>query len=919
MQASSFLPRGGLWGAVLPISEDAPRRADDNRLRAPQSRAGLACQRLGDVLLQGLLGALVVILASRLFYDNLIRFLELPVEVLALLGTIGALLAVRRGVTKLLTAIGWRHFAFYSPLWIGGVFGAGLVLLAIGVFPDLLPTNHALLVDAGYLLGLGGFGVLGGLGLACCSLCTVRRNTGIKKAKPGPRADEPETAGLPKPSDASHTINSFEALRHWLQSDTPILRAEDDLFEHRPIAQRIAKRLLDDEPPAQAVVGRLGSGKTSLATLVEDELARGTDTKHVRLVRVELWPFETPSAAVEGVIGELVDALATEVSVAALRGLPSTYSTIMSNAGGLWSALSQIHHADSNPRQSLVRFDKIAWAIGVRFVLWIEDLERFAGAGAVESKSESPEEAERLAPIRALLHGLDHLRSVSVITATTSLVHRFDLEKIARHVVALPILSPRASARLLGTFRAGCLGSYDFVDPAAFVDGGGDQGRKALDRLLEYADYIERSSSFNHPVVSLEAATLALCSTPRTLKQGLRRCLEAWVQLTGEIDFDDLLLMSLLREASPDAFAILREHADALRAKTDDNKSLASSRQRWSDELARLGLPENTRAAIAKVVEFCFWGSDKRLKPQSVAHRTPIDYWRRFLVLPVLGQSDRDQPVIRTLLGDSDAAILDLLDRDADSLPNFALLVAPDRLRGLLSQLVTRRAKENPEAWPEAKPPGLLSLWHMWWVCRGRADWPETEMLQEIMRALEIGVPASLALAVRLHDHFASPGDRQFRLLADPDSRRQARTHALRLMVDHLDGNPAALTGWLHGSATYDLFGFCWQERNLNRNEATVPPFEEWSALAPTLLDAARHAPELMLPRLALFVVGLKAVRPSMREPEYEFLPGNCAVLFGSQEAVLSLYSNDVAQTLDNALVKTVAKAALAHASAADG
>jgi hypothetical protein len=52
--------------------------------------------------------------------------------------------------------------------------------------------------------------------------------------------------------------------------------------------------------------------------------------------------------------------------------------------------------------------------------------ERFAGQGAGES--ETPADAERLNPIRALLYGLDRLQSVTVITATTSLHVRLDLE-----------------------------------------------------------------------------------------------------------------------------------------------------------------------------------------------------------------------------------------------------------------------------------------------------------------------------------------------------------------------------------------------------------------------------------------------------------------------------------------------------------
>lgn len=133
-----------------------------------------------------------------------------------------------------------------------------------------------------------------------------------------------------------------------------------------------------------------------------------------------------------------MDALAGEVSVAAVRGLPQSYVEAVSSAGGIWSTLGRlVHGRRESPVKTLRRVDDIATAIDRRFVVWIEDLERFAGSTSGDG-TETLEDAERLNPIRALLFALDSLGSVTVITATTSLQVRFDLEKTARFVEVLP-------------------------------------------------------------------------------------------------------------------------------------------------------------------------------------------------------------------------------------------------------------------------------------------------------------------------------------------------------------------------------------------------------------------------------------------------------------------------------------------------
>ena len=154
---------------------------------------------------------------------------------------------------------------------------------------------------------------------------------------------------------------------------------------------------------------------------------------------------------------------------------------------------------------------------------------------------------------------------------------------------------------------------------------------------------------------------LSLCSSPRVLKQALRRCLEAWSRLAGEIDLDDVLVLSVLREAQPNAFALIQDSLHYLRGHpsgtTDEKADLA-----WRHSLDDLKVDESTRKAIEHIVKFAFGKDPTSKKPQGVWHNNHADYWERFLALPELEPAERDQPILKRMVSDGDDADDDSAD-----------------------------------------------------------------------------------------------------------------------------------------------------------------------------------------------------------------------------------------------------------------
>ncbi len=108
---------------------------------------------------------------------------------------------------------------------------------------------------------------------------------------------------------------SEQELEHHLElwSDDP---AATDLLSFDAVAATISDALLDPalDPVALGLSGPWGSGKTTVLTLVEQDLdARSTDERRILVIRTEPWRYDPSTGAKESLISEVLNALAQEV------------------------------------------------------------------------------------------------------------------------------------------------------------------------------------------------------------------------------------------------------------------------------------------------------------------------------------------------------------------------------------------------------------------------------------------------------------------------------------------------------------------------------------------------------------------------------------------------------------------------------
>jgi len=159
--------------------------------------------------------------------------------------------------------------------------------------------------------------------------------------------------------------------------------------------------------------------------------------------------------------------------------------------------------------------------------------------------------------------------------------------------------------------------------------------------------------------MGIASALAYLCRTPRQLKQSLRHCWDVCERLKGEIDFDDVLAVSMLRVAEPDVFALIQMHiVDLRRGQGKDKKGeLLKPFERELEAALEQADPMRC-AAINKVVDFVF--PDRRAdvspnwqrgKPQGLGVLDEVDYWRRYSSLARLDDERGDQEILKVIKG----------------------------------------------------------------------------------------------------------------------------------------------------------------------------------------------------------------------------------------------------------------------------
>lgn len=768
---------------------------------------------------------------------------------------------------RLAGLLGWAHFWSYPPIGASVVLAVLLLMLfAIGL-PELavfgeFSRPRSTVSTFAWRLDFEQLTVL--IPLASYVLCGILWPL-FRFIGRSSNLTSDDTVDNKAGAKGNQTIlNNPELLRLWLEDDRPVERHTHALFGHNDVARRIANRLMsvsNGNCPTMALVGDYGAGKTTIRRLVERRLAKN---KRVRVVPLSLWAFDSAEGAAAGIIRALIQELSRQVNVLGIRGLSEEYVSAMAGAAGRWGGVLRLASLRRNPEEIIARISTVAQCIGLSLVLWIEDLERFTGLDVISEDTghATAREAERLGPIRALLYHLDNCPFISVVVADASLRSRFDLSKIARFVERTPSLNTQPVWELIERFRKQCQQASDLIDPA---------NPKTREKMRPDLSILELSGpAFRRDPdkPSFHEAFSLLLRTPRSLKGALRTAQTVWDELAGEIDLDDVIVMSVIRASDPTVFAFIEQHIDFFRRGFDNRWSKESTKEEhpkfveFMELLKQRGNIEvqNGILALLSSVFPIFEDSPKYddatyhvEKPQNLRRD---DYWLRFLTVPDIPISKRDQPALRSIelwKGEQENDLIErLLDSDrSGQIVRFVGRFQPEELIRLMRDVVAEICGgEDIERVDVHLADPITSIWRM--MHSRQPD--EAKLSQATCKLICDVMTRDLSIVHDLCYQIGGPGGRSVSPLLSDRFRDAVRDQFEKEITEQFSKTePEKLVQALGDADPYLLFQLCW--RNGGEGFALDKlPFANWNNFANVLLSAAEKLPEKTVRQIIPFI-----------------------------------------------------------------
>jgi hypothetical protein len=657
---------------------------------------------------------------------------------------------------------------------------------------------------------------------------------------------EGQHLAIPTPEeDVQSSLISDDELKAWLKREEPEGSSGMDLFGHSDIAERMLCRLGSSDTTI-ALHGDFGSGKSTVCNLMTALSERRRQP--LIFVRTSPWGFDNASRAQKELLESVLRTLNEHVDVLGIRNLPTKYIEAVAGVSDKLSFLHTLHRLQRDPLDQLRRVTPLAAALGKRIVVIIEDLDR------VGDKFD-------LGQISAMLMQLREVKGMSFILAISA-NQQIDFAKLCDHFESVPLLPATKVRNLLDQCREMLLRDFAPPVPLSEVEALG------LPEIDDGSSIKERQPFL---VRTWPTAISELLSRPRILKHVLRRICDVWPRLTGEVDIDDLISLTALRLAVPEAYQLIARRQDQLsfvQSSGEHHKEEVALikedlEHQWKRVMAShptltlsIATLLNRLLASAHVITGVPQFSRNRLQSMITRERGPI-YAHRALTESLARPEASDQRMACILRGSkSDPSKLKqlsaLIVHSRAAHETFEWLREPLRFEKRLELfscvMDLLRTSETSQSLVGARVgEHLLSDIREMSQIPGFFGWLQNEVLK--------CVPGSLRL---LTDIFRR-GTEQ---LTDQD------TDALRGLIlarlEHVwsSSTPERIASGFDPSYGYTLFQLIFRPSNIRKGDYT--DVQNWKWSAGPLLEAARFRPECVFPQI------LFALRSPAESPVYE-------------------------------------------------
>lgn len=756
----------------------------------------------------------------------------------------------------------------HVPVWMAGLLGTLLYFL----LTQMSELHGSELPDLPTLL-LGVTCIFAGAVLAgLYPMLRPSATTQTPSAKPDKK--NYEYASMSPRKRLQQLLQDDAKFARWLAQEGPISYPSEDYFDIVPMAQRIARRLTQHECRSIALIGRFGCGKSSLINLVEyyvdgaghdNGLQHGqqgnapfgqyADASKLVHCRVGGWGVERFSAT-QLILEKVVDQLAQRMDVLAIRGVPDNYRKAMGHAklGGVSSLLS-VCERSKRPEQVLESIDEILTRTGLRVVVYLEDMDRNGNDPAFWCQ------------IEALLDRLHNLHNISFVLAFgsrpgvedsifrlcdyTELFHEVDSEAI------LCILEDFVIKNKPDFFNAAETGGLGGVEKTRL----GTWRRNELWRTMVSPEVQE---PLDHIVTLLD--------TPRKFKSFLRRVKSQWKRLAGEVDFDDLIALNVLRIGAREAYTFVCRNLQDLRAcKMFSSSRSSREKEKWDKlqenwEKITTGVEWDSSAARA-LVEVLFPRFSKRgatsqvdLASQRVCLQGYPDYFDRIVAEALRPEEIKDQAVIRALQYFSEKpdsiafkthTLPDAIYEEpgfAEKVERFGSILSAEGVKELATQMFAKIISDPAASKGVHKPaPGFIEIWRT----ALNKQWNQEEYNKWIISEIEKALAKNLQFANTVYYYWRTY-ERGPRRSEQPTEK--VRNAAIAKLKELVKDNPGKLLEILgerhHNEWAWSIYHFAVFFSKPNGGGNGFNP-GEWRWLANCLLEAGHKKPKIIVPQFA--------------------------------------------------------------------